>query len=373
MIKNVDLSSEVVLQIRMNDVLKGLKIHGECVKVGVFRHLAFFDIKLSLGTSVSKLETRVREIGLGIHSKTAPIVKVVSDEGIVRIQVAMRKADSVSLEKDILCKKFIYPGEKDMMLPIVLGESSEGENVMVDFATNPHTLICGSTGSGKSVLMHNLVANMVYLNALGARDIELYLVDPKQVEFVAYAAPEFKEYVVDVISDYDSIVDLMERLEIEMESRYALLKEKGYRSLSENPSLMSQIVVVIDEVADIIVNYDKASKRFQRAVASIAQKARAAGIHIIMATQRPSTDVITGTIKANFPARIACKTSSKVDSQVILGAPGAEGLMGRGDAIITGIDSFDMTRFQVAFSEPVATSKFIQKIKNVKASKAKAS
>jgi len=362
------LSPEAILQTRMTDILTGLKIKAECVSVGIHRHLATFDIKLELGTSIRKIETKAREIGLGIRSMGPPTVKIISDLGIIRLQTAMRKADSIHLEKDLLMKNHVCPSEHDMMIPIVLGESGEsGKRVIVDFAMNPHTLICGGTGSGKSVLIHTLIANIVYLNASGNRNVELYLIDPKQVEFAAYSTPSFKNYVVDVISDYDSTVALMERLEIEMESRYALLKKNGLRSLSENPSLMSQIVVIIDEVADIITNYDKPSKRFQKSVGSLAQKARAAGIHIVMATQRPSVDIVSGAIKANFGARIACKTNSKVDSQIILGTPAAYDLMGKGDAIITGVESFDMARFQVAFAAPEITERFFKRIEQYKA------
>lgn len=354
----VDRSS---LQFRMNEILEGLRIKGVCNNVKVYRHLAFFDIVLSPGSSVRKLETKSREIALGIKSKTTPIVKVIPERGIVRLQVAMRQADSVSIES--LYNGYVIPGSKKSMLPIILGESDKGEKLVVDFSKNPHTLIAGGTGSGKSVLLHNIIANIIYLQVNNARAIDLYLVDPKQVEFVSYLGDSFKPYVCDVINDYESTVDLLEHLERVMEDRYRIMKDNGFRSLDEVPRGFSQIVVVIDEVADLMIQ-DKKIKRFEKSVVRLAQKARAAGIHIIMATQRPSADVITGLIKANFPARIACKTASKTDSQVILDSPGAENLMGRGDAVLNNMEN-DKTRFQVAFSDPKKTEQSLMFFKSV--------
>jgi len=288
-------------------------------------------------------------------SKTIPSVKIIPEKGIVRLQVAMTAAKSRNLED--LYRNLNIPSDRDMMLPLTLGMTDEGKRLTLDFANNPHTLIAGATSSGKSVLEHNIISNIMYLNEYGVRDIQLYLVDPKQVEFAPYSDDIFKKHVAKVISSYDETIRLMRDLEEEMEARYTELKRLGYVKLSQCPSRFSQIVVVIDEVADIMLQ-DKGIKLFEKSVARLAAKARAAGIHLIMTTQRPSADVITGLIKSNFPARIACKTASPTDSRVIMDATGAENLMGRGDALLKNMD-MDNVRFQVAFSDPKTTAKYL--------------
>lgn len=361
----VNLSEESRVKTAMNDALMDFNINAECINVSVNKHLAFLDLKLREGSSgssdLSKIERRVKDFSLRIRSKTVPIVKIIPESGIIRMQVSLRQAESQNLED--LYRNYTIPSDKNMMLPFILGESDEGERLVIDFAKNPHTLIAGATSSGKSVLLHNIIANMIYLSTCNARDIQLYLVDPKQVEFVAYEGDLFKKCVTNVISSYDDTIELMSFLKKEMESRYSLLRKWGYRSIEECPRALSQIVVVIDEVADLMMQ-DKKIKMFESSVISLAQKARAAGIHLIMATQRPSTDVITGLIKANFPARIACKTASPIDSRVIMDCIGAENLMGRGDAILNNMN-YHKVRFQVAFSDPKVTEKYLSKINDV--------
>lgn len=348
MITDISKQAKLLLDLKskMNYVLEGLRIRGECLDVDINRHLAFFDVKLNTGTSIRKIENNVREIALGIRSKTIPIVKVLPDKGLVRLQVALKSADTVYFE-DLYCNNLL---SKDMLLPFLLGETEEGEKLIVDFAKNPHTIIAGGTGSGKSVLLHSIIGNALYLNAINARNIQLYLVDPKNVEFISYEKDVFKADVTSVIYEYQQTVHLLSHLENVMEDRYAKLASHGLRSVESCPRAFSQIVVIIDEVADLIVQ-DGKNGPLQRSIIRLAQKARAAGIYLILATQRPSVDIITGVIKANFPARIACKTASKTDSQVILDSPGAENLLGRGDAILNNM-SHDKVRFQVAFSDP---------------------
>ena len=330
---NINVSQESALQQSMNAALTSRKINAECVKVSVNKHLAFFDLQLiegkaSASDDLSKIRRSCEYFAMCIRSKTVPTVKVLSQEGIIRLQVSMKNAEIQALE-DILRGHNYDP---KAMLPFMLGESDEGSKVVVDFAKNPHTLIAGGTGSGKSVLLHNIIANCIYLDTFDVRNIDMYLVYPKQVEIVSYEDSMFSDTVKKVVNSYDDTVDLLMTIEEEMEWRYSVMRERGFRSLEENKSLFPQVVVVIDEVADLMIQ-DKKAKVFETLIVKLAQKARAAGIHLIMATQRPSVDVITGLIKANFPARIACKTSSKTDSQVILDTHGAENLMGR---IVTG-------------------------------------
>ncbi len=204
----------------------------------------------------------------------------------------------------------------------------------MDLAQNPHLLISGTTGSGKSTLMHNIIANLLNYNA-----VDLYLVDPKQIEFVDYKN-KFKKIVVR--NTYDEAVELLSNALDTMEYRYCMMR-KGLSA-----DTMTPIVIMIDEFADLIMQ-DK-GETFYTVLCRLAQKCRAAKIHLILATQRPSVNIINGTIKANFPARIACRVASHVDSKVILDASGAENLLGKGDALVRDNDRF-LERFQVAYTD----------------------
>lgn len=330
----------------LSNILAGFDIRGRCVNYEQHRHLAFYDVELEPGTTVAKLERRTREIALALKTKTAPIVKVISEKGIVRLHVATSDADTINLIDMFRSETFPY----GMTLPFLLGENDEGKKLWTDFALHPHTLVAGGTGSGKSVFLHTLIANASVLNAVGYRDIEVYLADPKKVEFSAYKDPRINSLVREIAEDYNSTLAMLEYIQAEMEARYSAMAKLGVQNISECRGAFSYMMVIIDETADLML-YDKKKREFENIVIKLAQKARAAGIHIVLATQRPSRDILTGTIKANFPARIACKVSSRVDSQVILDSVGAEHLLGRGDAIIRN-HANDSERFQVAYSDP---------------------
>ncbi len=328
--------SEMVTNI--NDIFKGFKIKAECINAKTHRHFAFYDLKLDVGTRISKIERYADELAIAMRANSSIIVKPIPKEGIVRLQTTFRKADTLLFED-------LYQTTKmpdDMLLPFVLGETDEGEPLIVDMAKNPHLLCAGATGSGKSVLLHTLIAN-----ASKRKDMAVFLVDTKRVEFSAYA--QHKHFVYRVSNDYFDAMSVLERLNEMMENRYMHMSEAGIKSLEERPNMFYKVMLVIDEVADLML-FDR-SKEFERLVGKLAQKARAAGIFMVFATQRPSVDVITGVIKANFPARLSCKVTSKVDSRVILDRHGAENLAGRGDAILNNDQQY-MTRFQVAYSEP---------------------
>lgn len=326
----------------MNDVLTGLNIDGTCVGYNEHRHLAFYDVKLKAGATVSRIEHRTREIALAIASRTTPIVKLLSNKGVVRLQIAKSDPDG---NLDLSFDGAIIPPIEESILPIMLGENDEGKQFWVDITKHPHTLVAGTTGSGKSVLLRTIIANLAWLQASGARNIELYLSDPKKVEFNIYES--MKSLVPYIASDYQSTIGMLKYLETIMESRYDILAKRGFSSVEECLKMFPSIVVMIDEVSDLMIQ-DKKMKQFEDKLVKLAQKCRAAGIYIIVATQRPSVDVLTGLIKANFPARISCKVSSPIDSRVILDSNGAECLLGRGDAILQSPVN-DKTRFQVAY------------------------
>jgi S-DNA-T family DNA segregation ATPase FtsK/SpoIIIE len=326
---------------KMNKVLAGLGINGKCILANQHRHLAYFDISLEPRTSIRTLERNAREIALGIRSKTTPIVKVIPEEGVVRLQVAMEDAKPI-LHKSIYNRTF----QVKEILPFILGEDETGNKLVMDMVKNPHLLIAGGTGSGKSVLLHNLIANAIYLRAIKFTNTDLILVDPKRVEFNFYNDPLFP--FIHIENTYEGCVEMLEEMVLVMERRYAHMASINVRSVEDDPGLFVFKMIVIDEVSDLILQ-DK-EKHLHDLLITLAQKGRAAGIYIVLATQRPSVDIITGTIKANFPGRIACKTASRIDSKVILDEIGAESLLGRGDAILKNMEH-DRVRFQVAYTD----------------------
>jgi DNA segregation ATPase FtsK/SpoIIIE, S-DNA-T family len=328
----------------MNSVLNELGISGSCIKAKAHRHLAYYDINLERKQSVlGKLQRSTQQIALAIKSQTVPILKLVPEEGVVRLQVALSKAQPISL-LNILYNETV-PGPKEMVFPMMLGESEEGRKLWMDMNKNPHLLIAGSTGSGKSTL----IANGLMLHALRARNVQIFLNDPKRIEFQEYKNPDLSCVIKEIASTYSDTLSQLEYLATLMDSRYEKMSGFGIRSIEEDPQKMSLVLCIIDEVADLMIQ-DK-GRKLEALLVKIAQKGRAAGIFMVLATQRPSVNVITGLIKANFPGRIACKTASKVDSMVILDRVGAETLLGRGDAVLQN-QQYESLRFQVAHTTP---------------------
>lgn len=339
------MNSEMVES--LNEALSGFRIDAKCVNARKHRHFGFYDLHLGPKCQVSKIVKMSSEIALKIRSKSIPIVKSIPEEGIVRLQVVVNNPESIEFSK------LYNPAEKPSgLLPFLFGETDDGKKLWVDISQNPHMLVAGSTGSGKSVFLHNLIAN-----AARIPNTVLMLSDPKSVEFAPYRKPELKEFVPVICSSYDATVRMLESLVCEMEARYANLLRLGLQSIDQMRSPFDKIIVIIDEVADLILS-DGRSHRFEELVVKLAQKSRAAGIYLVLATQRPSVDVLTGLIKANFEARLSCRVSSRVDSGVILDHPGAEHLMGRGDAIFKN-RMYDSVRLQVAFVKPEETVSYL--------------
>jgi S-DNA-T family DNA segregation ATPase FtsK/SpoIIIE len=330
----------------MNDVLQGLKIDGSCIHAETHRHLAYFDIALERKPAVlRKLENSAKDIALHIKSKTIPIIKLIPELGIVRLQVALKEAKPISFLN-------LYSGEQipNMIFPLLLGEDDTGKKLWMDMVNNPHLLIAGGTGSGKSTLLHSLIANALFLTSFRIRNIVVYLADPKRVEFTEYRDLQLNNVIKKVVSTYTETIETLENIERIMDSRYNEMHKFQMRNIEENPNRFSLILCIIDEVADLMMQ-DKRNGKLQNLIIKIAQKGRAAGIFLILATQRPSVDIITGLIKANFPGRIACKTASRKDSEIILDHPGAETLLGRGDAVLKNMKC-DSVRFQAAYITP---------------------
>lgn len=312
----------------LNHILRSYNIKADCVSYGKIRNVSLYDLRLEPGARVRELQKFADEISLSLKSKTRPLVRIMSELGIVRLEVVDEKPHLISYFEDI--QKLTVP---DGDIPMFLGSSVNGENMWIDMAKNPHLLLAGTTGSGKSTLLHTIMANAFRM------DVKICLIDSKNVEF-----NEYKKFSnVSIANDYISGLDLLDALTDEMEYRYALMN-KG--EVHNGSALGFQnTLFIIDEFADLIMQDD--SKVFFNKLCRLAQKSRAAKIYCILATQRPSVDVIRGSIKANFPARISCQVASSIDSKVILDTGGAELLAGCGDAIIKNYNN-NYSRFQVA-------------------------
>lgn len=314
--------SKIVDKENIDQALKDFKIKGTCVSGKQYRHFLFYDLSLEPG-AYKKLCSSLDELSIHLKSFSKPILKIKSSTGLVQLQLTNSNPHKFTLE-DL--------NFKNNDSSFVLGETIEGEIFNLKLEDNPHLLIAGTTGSGKTNLLHNIIKN-----ALHKHNVEIHLIDPKMIEFSSYSN---QDKVCSISTSYKDACSVLQHVYQTMEDRYKMLNKNKL-------IYFTKIIVIIDELADLIFQDEK--NTFESLLAKIGAKARACGIHLIAATQRPSVDVITGLIKANFPARLACKVVSRIDSQVILDEPGAENLLGKGDALFRGTDS-NLTRIQIALT-----------------------
>lgn len=325
----------------INNILYSFNIKAKCVSANRHRHFFFYDLELDPGCKISKVNSYATEIALALKSKTAPIIKPIIEKGVVRLQVSSQQAETLHFEQ----LYWQYPKPKGI-LPFLFGETDEGKPLWIDMASNPHLLVAGSTGSGKSVFLHNVIAN-----AKHSKNVRLCLIDPKKVEFNCYKDQKYSNFILDVATSHQSSLNALRHIVDLMENRFTSLSKFGLTNVTQRPDLFDNIIVIIDEVADFM--FSNNAKEFENMIVKLSAKARASGIFLVLATQRPSVDVLTGVIKSNFPARLACRVSSKIDSKVILDATGAENLLGKGDALFKN-NGQDLTRFQIAFVDPTS-------------------
>ena len=308
---------------------------------------------------IARIKSLENDIALSLSALGIRIIAPIPGKGTVGIEVPNKDPKMVSMYSVLASRKF---QECKYELPLALGKSITNEVFIADLCKMPHILVAGATGQGKSVGLNAIITSLLYKKH--PAQLKFVLVDPKMVEFSIYSSIErhFMAKLPDaekaVITDSDKVIATLNSLCIEMDNRYALLAKANVRTIKEyneefihrrlNPNnghkFMPYIVVVIDEFADLIM---MAGRDVEMPIARIAQKARAVGIHMVIATQRPSTTVITGNIKANFPARIAFRVMQMVDSRTILDAPGANQLIGRGDMLFT--EGGELKRIQCAF------------------------
>lgn len=321
--------------------------------------VTLYEIVPAAGVRISRIKNLEDDIALSLSALGIRIIAPIPGKGTIGIEVPNVKKSIVGMRSLLASDKF---QKNDFALPIALGKKIDNENFIVDLATMPHLLMAGATGQGKSVGLNAILVSLLYKKH--PSQLKFVLVDPKKVELSLYRIIE-KHFLAKlpgeddaIITDTRKVVNTLNALCIEMDERYDLLKDAGCRNIREyNEKFVSRrlnpekghkflpfIVLVIDEFADLIMT---AGKEIETPIARLAQLARAIGIHLIVATQRPSVNIITGTIKANFPARIAFKVSSKVDSRTILDIGGAEQLIGRGDMLVS--YQGEVTRVQCVF------------------------
>jgi S-DNA-T family DNA segregation ATPase FtsK/SpoIIIE len=336
--------------------------------------VTLYEIVPAAGVRISRIKNLEDDIALSLSALGIRIIAPIPGKGTIGIEVPNVKKTIVGMKALLASEKF---QKNDFALPIALGKKIDNENFIVDLATMPHLLMAGATGQGKSVGLNAILVSLLYKKH--PSQLKFVLVDPKKVELSIYRMIE-KHFLAKLPGDEDAIitdtrkvVNTLNALCIEMDERYDLLKDAGCRHIREynekfvarklNPNkghkFLPFIVLVIDEFADLIMT---AGKEIETPIARLAQLARAIGIHLIVATQRPSVNIITGTIKANFPARIAFKVSSKVDSRTILDLGGAEQLIGRGDMLISYMG--EVTRVQCVFVDTPEVEKVVEFIGN---------
>ena len=355
----IDMDEQNANKDRIINTLRSFGIEISTIKATVGPTVTLYEITPEQGVRISKIRGLEDDIALSLSADGIRIIAPIPGKGTIGIEVPNKNPKIVSGQSVIGSKKF---QESKFDLPIVLGKTITNEVFMFDLCKMPHVLVAGATGQGKSVGLNAIITSLLYKKH--PAELKFVLVDPKKVEFSIYSVIEnhFLAKLPDggepIITDVTKVVQTLNSVCVEMDTRYDLLKMAHVRNVKEynekfvnrrlNPEkghkFMPYIVVVIDEFGDLIMT---AGKEVELPIARIAQLARAVGIHMIIATQRPTTNIITGTIKANFPARIAFRVSAMMDSRTILDRPGANRLIGKGDMLF--LQGADPVRVQCAF------------------------
>ena len=352
---------------RIVNTLKNYKIGIAQIKATIGPTVTLYEIVPEAGIRISKIKNLEDDIALSLSALGIRIIAPIPGKGTIGIEVPNKKSSVVSMRSVIASSKF---QNAEMELPIAFGKTISNETFVVDLAKMPHLLMAGATGQGKSVGLNAILTSLLYKKH--PAEVKFVLVDPKKVELTLFNKIE-RHYLAKlpdtedaIITDNAKVINTLNSLCIEMDNRYEMLKNAMVRNIKEynvkfkarklNPNdghkFLPYIVLVVDEFADLIMT---AGKEVETPIARLAQLARAIGIHLIIATQRPSVNVITGIIKANFPARVAFRVTSKIDSRTILDSPGADQLIGRGDMLFT--QGNDLTRIQCAFVDTPEVAK----------------
>lgn len=369
---NIDMEEQNANKDRIIKVLRSFGIEISSIKASVGPTITLYEITPAEGVRISKIRNLEDDIALSLSALGIRIIAPIPGKGTIGIEVPNANPRIVPMQSILNSKKF---QETTYELPVALGKTITNEVFMVDLAKAPHMLVAGATGQGKSVGLNAIVTSLLYKKH--PAELKFVIVDPKKVEFAIYAPIEkhFLAKLPDgedaIITDVTKVVQTLNSLCIEMDARYDLLRKAGCRNIKEynakfisrqlNPEkghrFMPYIVIIIDEFGDLIMT---AGKEVELPICRIAQLARAVGIHAIIATQRPTTNIITGTIKANFPARVAFRVAAMMDSRTILDRSGAQQLIGKGDMLY--LQGNDPVRVQCAFVDTPEVEKIANHI-----------
>ena len=373
-ISDSEVSDEEIFEnkTRIEETLKYFGIPIQRIKATVGPTVTLYEIVQAQGVKISKIQGLQNDIAQSLKAESGiRIIAPIPGRGTIGIEVPNRCKQVVSMYSAIRSLRF---QESKATLPVVIGRTIQNENFVFDLAKMPHLLVAGATGMGKSVGLNAIITSLLY--RMHPAQLKFVMIDPKMVEFSLYAKIE-KHFLAKMESEEEAIVTdpkkavyTLNALCTEMDTRLELCKKAGARNIAEynekftarrlNPMnghrFLPYIVVVIDEFADLIMT----AKEVEMPVTRLAQKARAIGIHLIVATQRPSVDVITGKIKANFPARIAFRVMQMIDSRTIIDRPGADQLIGRGDMLIS--KDGELTRIQCAFVDTPEVERIVDYI-----------
>ena len=372
----IDMQEIELNKQRIIDTLASFKMRVTPMKATVGPTVTLYEVVPDSGIKVSRIKTMEDDIAMSLKSEGVRIIAPMPGQGTIGIEVPNSLPQTVSMRSILASRKFKEQQEK-MELPIGIGKTITNEPFIFDLTKMPHLLIAGATGQGKSVGLNALITSLLYSKR--PEELKFVMVDPKMLEFSIYEEIEkhFLAKLPDsdkaIITDMSRVVATLNSLCIEMDNRYHLLQHAGraVRNIKEyneqvrsgelrridGHEILPYIVLIVDEFADLMMTV---GKEVEQPIARLAQKARAAGIHMVIATQRPSTDVITGLIKANFPARIAFKVFSMVDSRTVLDSPGANQLIGRGDMLF--YQGKEMVRVQCAFMDTPETEAIVSHI-----------
>ena len=370
--RQVDMQEQEANQQRIRQTLESFGISIANIKATVGPTITLYEVVPDTGVRIAKIKNLEDDIALSLSALGIRIIAPMPGKGTIGIEVPNKDPQIVSMQSVIATRKF---QESKYDLPVVLGKTITNDIFMFDLCKMPHLLVAGATGQGKSVGLNAIITSLLYRKH--PSELKFVLVDPKMVEFGIYAELE-RHYLAKlpdadkaVITDCTKVIMTLNSVCKEMDDRYELLMKAHVRNIKEynakfvsrhlNPEkghkFMPFIVVIIDEFGDLIM---QAGKEIETPIARIAQKARAVGIHMIIATQRPSTNIITGIIKANFPARMAFRVMQMVDSRTILDAPGANQLIGRGDLLFS--QGGETTRVQCAFVDTPEVERIVNYI-----------
>lgn len=356
------------------ETLKNYNIGISEIKANIGPTVTLYEIVPAPGVKISRIKNLEDDIALSLAALGIRIIAPIPGRGTIGIEVPNKKPEMVPMRQMVASKKF---QESNFELPVILGKTISNEIYLADLAKMPHLLVAGATGQGKSVGLNTLIVSLLYKKH--PAELKFVLVDPKKVELTLYNKIE-RHYLAKLPGDGDPIItdtklvcNTLNSLCMEMDDRYELLKSAGKRNIieyntkfrerkllpTEGHRFLPYIVVVIDEVADLMMT---AGREVETPIARLAQLARAVGIHVILATQRPSVNIITGTIKANFPARLAFRVTSKIDSRTILDSNGADQLIGKGDMLYS--TGNDLIRLQCPFVDTPEVEKITEFIGN---------